>query len=183
MRRNEPNSIRARALWAYELGRLRLGLRAALFVIPMIGITLLANQQHEIPLIMGGLLLILAIGLLWRGETYGRAVMPGLLAGAAPLLLPLVLRAGGHCCFGGACWSVCMLGCIGGGLVTGVVLGLASAAQPQQRWTFLGTAMLIAGVAGMLGCLIVGAAGILGMTLALLVSSSTVALASRTAFK
>jgi hypothetical protein len=72
----------------------------------------IARSRPELSLVAGAALLLAAIGLGWRGEAYGRAVVPGLLAGSVPLVLPLILRGGSYCCIGGGCWSVCMVACI-----------------------------------------------------------------------
>ncbi len=175
----EPQLLRARR--AYELGRLRRASRAALIVLPMIGLSLVACSSTELSLGAGAALLLVAIGLGWRGQAYGRAVVPGLLAGSVPLVLPLLLRGGAYCCIGGGCWSVCMVGCIGGGLVAGASVGLAAAAEREraERAIFLLGAATLAGLAGVLGCAIVGAAGIAGMVSAIVVVSLPVAAASR----
>lgn len=180
---NKRAPIRNRAKRAYEIGRLRLGFRSALPVVPMAGISLLACQQPLMTLITSAILLVLVSGFMWRGEIYGQAVGPGLLAGIAPLILPIVFRLGGHCCVGGACWSTCMLGCVTGGLIAGIVLGLAAAVQQRNRWLFLGLSVTIAVVAGALGCAHIGMAGMLGMVLATFFSSLPAALVAQPSIK
>jgi hypothetical protein len=102
-----------------------------------------------------------------RGQVYGRALLPGLLAGSAPLVLPLVLRASGHCCIGGACWSLCMLGCVGGGLLAGIAIGVVAGGEEEDRGTFLLAATLVAGLSGVLGCAMAGLSGIAGMVISI----------------
>jgi hypothetical protein len=115
----------------------------------------------------------------WRGQVWGRAVVPGLLAGSAPLVLPPLLRSAGHFCIGNGCWSICMLGCTLGGLLAGIAIGVASAAEKEGRAKFLCAATLLASLAGILGCAIVGAAGMAGMALAVLLSSLPTAAVAR----
>jgi hypothetical protein len=64
-----------------------------------------------------------------------------------------------------------MLGCIGGGLVAGISLGMAAASQREDRGTFLLSATAVAGLVGMLGCAISGLSGVIGMVLAMLITS------------
>lgn len=173
-------ALRRQARRAYELGRLRMALRDAWPVLPMVALSWwLSRTTPLVILSTGALLLVSVIGMRFRGGVYGQVVTPGLLAGIAPLLLPLVLRSSGHCCIGGACWSLCMLGCIGGGMFAGVSIGVTAAAQPQERWVFASAASLLASLAGMLGCTVIGTAGIIGMAAAVLATSLPVAWVAR----
>jgi hypothetical protein len=176
---SDTAALRSRARGAYERSRLGLGVRAALPVLPMAALSLLVCERPALTLACGGLLFVLAVALRARGGSYGRALVPGLLAGSAPLILPLVLRASGHCCIGGACWSLCMLGCTLGGLVAGVAIGVAAAMERDQRGAFLLSATLVAGLAGVLGCAMAGASGIAGMALAIAGASIPTAIAAR----
>ncbi|HTV22357.1 MAG TPA: hypothetical protein VMG12_26900 [Polyangiaceae bacterium] len=172
-------TVRSRVRRAYELGRWLSALRLGLIVIPM---ALLSGVVARAPVwaASAGLALFALVAVLgWRGQSYGRAVVPGLLAGSVPLVLPLLMRSTGLCCVGGVCLPFCMLGCTVGGLVVGISLGLRSAAERQGRWTFLAAATSIAALAGILGCAIVGTAGIAGMLGAVVVSSLPVAVAAR----
>ncbi len=166
----QKERLRARARWAYELGRLRGALPAALYVLPVVALSVPFGARPAVSVGAGAVLLALVVGLSWRGQVWARAVLPGLLAGLVPLVLPLLLRARGHFCFGGGCWPLCMLACIGGGLIAGVAVGLASAAEQERRGAFLLAAASLAGLSGVLGCALVGAAGLSGMLLAVLVS-------------
>jgi hypothetical protein len=172
-------SLRAQAKRAYEVGRLREAAAFAVFVVPMVVLSLLVCQQPGLSGLGGSVLLSLAVGFRWRGGALGRAVLPGLLAGSVPLVLPVLMRSSGHCCIGGACWSICMLGCVAGGVLAGVAVGVASRAEQEGRWAFLSAATLIAGLSGLLGCAVVGTAGIVGMVISCVVSSLQVAVVAR----
>lgn len=167
----ETTDLRARCEQAYERGRLYHGLHAAWPVLPIAALSFMLTHTPAVTLAVSALLVVLSVSLGARGLAYGRAVVPGFLAGAAPLVLPILLRSSGHCCVGGACWQVCMLGCIGGGFVAGISLGMATASQPQGRGAFLLSATAVAGLVGMLGCAISGASGVIGMALAMLITS------------
>jgi len=136
-------------------------------------------ERVGLTLAIGACLFAAAVVLRARGEVYGRALIPGLLAGAAPLLIPLALRSSGHCCIGQACLPVCMLGCVAGGFIAGVSLGLATVSEQQNRGGFLLSATLVAGLAGMLGCAMSGASGIVGMAVSMLITSLPVTLVAR----
>jgi hypothetical protein len=175
----DPSLQRLRARRAYELGRWRHGLRAAPAVIAMIALSFCVGGSAVLAASAGVALLGLAVAFGWRGQVWGRAVVPGLLAGSAPLLLPPLLRSAGYCCIGNSCWSFCMIGCTLGGLLAGVAIGVASAAEKEGRAKFLFAATALAGLAGILGCAIVGAAGIAGMALAVMLSSLPTAAVAR----
>lgn len=174
----DPSVLHARVKRAYERGRLRWSATAGAIVLPMIALSLHAGAKPTWAIVTGTVLLVLAVGFRWYGRTWGRAVLPGLLAGSAPLLLPLLLRTGGHCCFGGACVSVCLLGCIGGGVLAGAAIGVASVGE-QDRVGFLGAATLLAALTGTLGCAVVGLSGMAGMIVAVLATSMPIAAAFR----
>jgi hypothetical protein len=160
-------ALRARALHGYEIGRVRFGLRALWMLAPVLALSFAFNASWLVTALIGVLLFVLACGLRYRGGIAGRAATAGLIASAAPL----ALRAIGHCCAGDACMSWCMAGCVAGGGLAGIGIGLAAIAEREGRWTFLLTATLISGLAGVLGCAVAGLAGIAGMALATAASS------------
>jgi hypothetical protein len=172
-------ALLGRARSAYERGRVLHGLQASWLAVPMIALSLTMAPRPELSLGAGALLLALAIGLRFRGGPSGRAVVPALLAGMAPLLMPLLMRAGGHCCIAGACWPVCMIGCIVGGASAGLMIGFTSVLEREALGEFLIAATVIAGLSGVLGCAIVGAAGMAGMLLAVIAASWPVAMLNR----
>jgi hypothetical protein len=174
-----PSDVQSRARLAYERSRLVLGARAALPVVPMVALSLIVGEKPGLALGAGAALFLVALGLRARGQAYSRALVPGLLAGSAPLILPLVLRASGHCCIGGACWSMCMLGCTLGGFFAGVAIGVTAASEREDRGVFLLSATLVAGLAGVLGCAMAGASGIAGMAIAMAATSLPTALIAR----
>ena len=178
MERNELMEV-GRARRAYELGRLRTALRVALYVVPMTLLSLLGYPRPVVNAILGLTLLVVAVGLLWRGQTYGRAATAGLLAGAAPLLIPMLVRSGGHCCIGGVCWTMCMVACIGGGFVAGGVVGMWAMFQHSSRGTFFAIALAVASIAGSLGCVTSGVAGVLGMMAGMLASGAPLVFGDR----
>jgi hypothetical protein len=177
---SQRDLLLSRARGAYERGRVLHALRAGWLALPMIALSVSLAHRPELSLGAGGLLVLLALFMRFRGGPSGRAVMPALIAGVAPLLLPMIMRMGGHCCVAGACWPVCMIGCIVGGVAAGLMIGFASALERESRGGFLIAATLITGLSGVLGCAIVGAAGMAGMLLAVVGASWPVAMLTRT---
>jgi hypothetical protein len=167
-----PTDARRRSRRAYELSRVRLGLVAALPVIPLVAFSMLACGRPALTIATGVVLFAVTASLYARGQAYGRAIMPGYLAGAAPLLLPVALRASGYCCFGGVCWSGCMVACVAGGLLAGLGAGFFAAAEHRSRGPFLVSLLLVAGLVGALGCVMIGLSGVVGMTVALGLSAT-----------
>lgn len=167
-----PTDVRERARLAYERSRVRLGLIAALPVIPLAGVSMLVCGRPEVTLPAGMALFVVTAWLRARGQAYSRAIVPGFLSGLAPLALPIVLRTSGHCCIGGACWSGCMLACVAGGLLAGIGAGVFAAAEHRSRGVFLASVLLVAALVGVLGCVMAGLSGIVGMTIALCMSAT-----------
>lgn len=163
--------LRARVRRSYELSRVYLGMRSAWWAIPPVAFSFLTAHSARTSTVLGVGLVLAIVVLRWLGNAFGRAIAPSLLAGSAPLVLPLLLRGSEHTCLGGACWSACMLGCIVGGLAAGATIGWLSAREREHRWSFLAAATFLTVLTGSLGCAVVGAAGTIGMLLAVIVSS------------
>lgn len=167
-------AMERRARVAYELGRLRSASLRALLVLPVAALMLWVRPEPQTVALLA-LLVATVVGLLWRGESFGRAASTGLLAGAVPLVAPTLVRSGGHCCIAGLCTTICMVACVGAGMVAGGVVALRAGHEHQGHGAFMVTAAFVAGLTGVLGCTIMGAAGILGMLAGLLVASVPVA--------
>ncbi len=166
-----PSELLERAKGAYERGRARRAARVAVFVLPMIAISLGCCSRHDVSLIAGTVLMGLAVGFKWRGGPWDRAVRPGLLAGVVPLLLPLVAGACGPGSDGCARygWPLCVLG----GLLAGAVVVRHALRQPgEERRVFLVAAGALAMAAGSLGCVLVGLSGVAAMGAGLVVVSA-----------
>lgn len=166
---------RARARFVYELGRARSAAWTALVVLPFVACALFACDVPAPVVGLGAALYLLAAALFFRGEVYGSAVGAGLLAGAAPLLAPLLLRRSGHCCLGGACWSGCMIACIAGGVAAGLMIGWFVAKRREGAGAFGVSAAAVATLTGCLGCVAAALGSVLPMVVALVVTSIPVA--------
>ncbi len=162
-----------RARRAYEAGRLAAALRHSVFLLPVVGVVLLCCSNLVATIAGGAGLFVLVTFCLWRGQAYGRGVRPGLIAGFVPLLLPILVQAGGHLCVSGRCLlfpTVCGLG----GLLGGIALGILAPHPRDGQGTPFVTACLIAGLAGSVGCLLYGLVGLGVMSLGLFLGTAPV---------
>jgi hypothetical protein len=163
-----PNEreLLARARRVYEWSRLRAALPWALWVAPMIAATLaIGGPSTTMRLGAGVALAVLVVILAWRGGAARRAIGPGLLAGLAPLALPLITRSM-HLCGVHGCMMLCLPACIVGGVVGGLVVALTLRRVTEGRVTFALATAAIAMLCGAMGCLIAGLGGFLGMVVA-----------------
>lgn len=176
MERTEAE-ISARAQRAYELGRLRFALKVLVYVVPIVPLAAWSNAtptawNAAIGVALGGL----TVGLLWRGEAHGRAVSTGLVSGAIPLLVPLIMQATGNCCIEGACSPLCLPLCTGAGIAAGIMVGMRAASERQAPGRFAISAIGVAALTGALGCTGMGLAAVAGMVTALALVSAPVAM-------
>ncbi len=165
--------LAAAARRAYELGRVRRGLRRAAFTLPL---TLLPLQHcaevgRVTEALVGGTALLLLVALFtWRGQGYGRGVAPGLVAGLGPLLLPLLARWTGVLCAATVC-GVLPLASVVGGLAGGLALGAGSFARRPRGPSYWFAAVALTATLGTVGCLHIGLAGLAAMGLGLTVGT------------
>ncbi len=168
-----------RARRAYELGRARGAAIWAVRVVPLVLLAVVVAHGGVRSALFGAALYAAAAVLRWRGQGYGRAVPAGLLAGAVPLLVTMLVPRAGHCCAGGTCLPICMAACVGSGLVAGALIAVAATLQADARRVFIGSAVLVAALAGAVGCVLVSLAGVAGMAAGLLVASTPFLIAAR----
>ncbi|HEV8122052.1 MAG TPA: hypothetical protein VGQ67_13735 [Candidatus Polarisedimenticolia bacterium] len=146
---------------SYELGRLDRGLRRALLLTPVLFLPVACCVEPAVN-VLCGLGLVAAVAFcLWRGESWGRGILPGLASGTAPLLVPLAMHATGHVCHGGRCLMSSW--CVLAGVAGGVVLGLFARRLRDAGGEGLVAASLVAGLLGSVGCLAYGLVGFAGM--------------------
>jgi hypothetical protein len=161
---SSPEAMLAgRARRAYELGRLR---DAALHAWPAPLLTLFALRCCEPTVdtaLVGGLLTAAVVALRWRGEAFGRAIAPGLLAGSVPMLLPTLNRLLQPQCASCGPIGWCLAWCVVGGVLAGALVGWRAARPGGGGWRFAASGGLVAALAGSLGCLVAGYLGLAGM--------------------
>lgn len=125
------DDLRRRARRAYERGRVRAALPATAAVLPFV--VLGPGLAHAVPLALFGLALALGVGWLhWRGGAAGRAVWPGLWAGAlafsGPRVGAAVSMVEADCGLTPACVACCSLG----GVAAGVLLATWRRTAPAE---------------------------------------------------
>jgi hypothetical protein len=160
----EVETLVRRARVAYERGRWR---RAVLRAAPLVLLPAALAFWCAPPVLAAAsssALLLGSVALLWRGEGYGRSVLPGVLGGAPALALPALVRTGmGHVCHASACWNVCVAGCVSAGIAAGAVLWWCArreAPEGPDRARFLMAGAAVAAVTALPACAF---AGLLGM--------------------
>jgi hypothetical protein len=167
----ERRELLAQARRAYASGRRRVAARTLFLSVPMAGVALATCRHLLVGVPLAAVLVIASAALAHRGGVAGRAVFPGLLAGLAPMLLPLTACVG--CSLEGAGIArVCFPACVAGGALGGAVLWAIASRVGEGRRELVLVAGTIASVAGALGCVILGATGVLVTVAALVVSSA-----------
>lgn len=169
--------LMAQARLAYEAGGIRLGLRHAWPVPPLVALALGCCGPTSITLALGAALLLACVGFVSAGGEAGRAVRWGLVAGSLCAVVPMGMKLL-HLCSVVGCRPLAQF-CLYGGLLGGAALGFRAGQLSGGRPRFLLVAGAVAALAGSLGCAIGGLAGILGMLLGVLAASTPFLLVAR----
>jgi len=175
----EQIDLRPRARRAYELGRARLGAKAAAVVLALAAAAVALGRPVEVTALLAAALLPLTAVLAFRGRAAGRAVWPALLAGSGAMLMPLAVRAGCNV-FGPSCMRFCLPACVLGGVLVGAAVAVLAAREAEGEREFLLAGIAVAGLAASLGCTLAGAAGVLGMAAGAVAAGTPVWLGART---
>lgn len=148
-------------LRAYESGRVKMAARAAWVLVPAVLVCALETGAGETCACVGVLLLAASVLLRWRDRRGADSVRYGLVAGALPLFLGLVVARVVPNCADAPLLSACTAVCIAIGLPSGLWLGriLSRTAAPAFAWLAAGG---IAVMAASLGCVGLGIAGLTG---------------------
>jgi hypothetical protein len=149
--------LRSRGLRAYEGARLRMALRATLLLAPIFAVCWLVGDRELCACLMP-LMTALVLWLRWRDRRGIEDASVGLLAGAVPLGVGVILTAlGAHC--GGPLCSI-------GSALAGVAAGVWVASDVRRRGPTFSSwlaATAIAAAAAVLGCSALGVMGIVGV--------------------
>jgi hypothetical protein len=170
--------LELRARRAYELGRARLGLKAAGAALLLGVAALLLGRPPGLTGILCCALLPLAAVLAFRGRAAGRAVWPGLAVGSAAMLLPLSVGTIGRLCLGPACMRFCLPACVLGGVLSGAALATLASREGEGGREFLLAGVVVAALTATLGCTLAGAGGVAGMAIGVLAGGAPVWLAA-----
>lgn len=166
----EPDpQLLERARRAGEWGRVRTGLWWALATVPVSGLALVLCHHPLHCVAIAAVLFVVVAALVWRGEGFGRGVVPGLLAGALPLAGMGLARLGGHACNHHFCTDTCLPACLAGGLVAGLLAARVSTRRAGDEASSgidlrAGASMLVVGgVTLAMGCMASGLGGVFGL--------------------
>jgi len=173
MASSDAGHLARRARAAYERGR---GRRAVVQAAPLVLLPASFAFWCAPPALAAAAALGLFLGataFLWRGEGYGRAVLPGVLAGAPTLALPMLVRAGlGHVCHPGTCWNVCVAGCVAAGITAGLVLWWLAPRSGADRTRFLVAGTALAAATALPACSFAGLIGMGALVLGLVAAAA-----------
>lgn len=164
--------LEARARGAYERGRWRLGIASAWPALVLAGLCISLGGK---PMITVSIAVVLGVTIaiaVHRGRHHARAVVPGLLAGALPMLAGLLACRIPHVCAGPTCLQFCAPLCLGAGAVAGLWLVVGKRRAGNSDVPSLWVATVIALLTGALGCFFVGLGGLAGMALGLSLGSA-----------
>ena len=158
----EQSLLRGKAKRAYEWGRLRRALGGSIPTLLVAGMVAALVREISWPLVIGMALYVAAVLLLWFGRSPGRSVLPGVVYGLLPLTGGVIAKLHGHVCLGLSCYSTCLLYCVGGGIVAGVLVGRLASRSDSPLAVFF-SAAATALLTGAIGSSCVGVHGIIGM--------------------
>jgi hypothetical protein len=166
-------TLTARSLRHYELGRLRMAARIAVVLGPVAAVCLLQPIGRETTACCAALLFAVSVWLRFRNRAGVESVTTGLIAGAVPLAALLLLER-----FDPGCASAGVVSyCTGFSLLVGAGAGAVVAWRERVRaplggsWLFpVAIAQLTAGLA----CARLGFASLAGVALGILVGRASV---------
>lgn len=167
-------------LRAYEIGRLRVAARAALYLVPLAAACALETGERETCGCLGVVLVALAVFLRWRDRRGVESVADGLVVGTIPLFTGLIMARVAPGCANAPLLSPCTVVCLAVGLVAGVWASMRTARE-RGRLSRSATAIGVAFLAGSLGCVGLGGPGVVGVGVGLLVGWVAVTLSARRA--
>jgi hypothetical protein len=165
-------TLTARSLRHYELGRLRMAARIAIVIAPIVAICLLEPVGREACACCAALLLAATIWLRYRSRAGFESVSTGLLAGSIPLAAALALTR-----IDPGCASADLVSyCTGFSLLIGGAAGAVVALRERGVVTLSGHWLVAIGVAlltASLGCARLGLASVGGVALGLLIGRAS----------
>lgn len=161
-------TLTARSLRHYELGRLRMAARVAIVLAPIVAICLLEPMGREACACCAALLLASSIWLRFRSRAGVESVSTGLLAGGIPLAAALLLTRIDPGCAAAGLVSYCT----GVSLLVGAAAGAVVAVRERRNVRLSSHWRLALGVAlvtASLGCIRLGLACTAGVAAGMLI--------------
>lgn len=161
---------------SYERAHLLSALRGIAVAAALAALAVGLHQTSSTTWLIAATLTASLAALGWRGGSWRRGALAGVLAGLPPLIAPSVVFAlsnGGHCA---SCEHVaalpCMITCFATSSLVGLLVGghAVSDASPRQ---FALAAIATAALTGLLGCGTIGLGGALGVVVGLVAGGIT----------
>ena len=172
MAHSDPQ-LRQLAMRRYEHGRWRRTTSPALFALAVFTGMLALGAAPALVFALGAVALAATVVMIWRGQGWDLAPLPGLLAGGLAGAVALLVERFDGCCVGQDS-AACLAACVIGGAVAGAVLtARALRCHSRRRRVLLGSGAIAALTAGV-GCAAGGLFGLLGMLAALVALSAPV---------
>lgn len=165
-------TLTARSLRHYELGRLRMAARIALVLVPIVAVCLLEPVGREACACCAALLLGASVWLRFRNRVGVESVTTGLLAGGLPLVATLALTLVDPGCATAPPLSYCTGFSLLAGGAAGTVVAFRERARttPSGHWLL---AISVALLAASLGCVRFGLASVAGVALGMVVGRAS----------
>ena len=154
---------------AYELGRFRAQAWLVLPVFALAAVALHFNRRPDATFALAGALLLVTLGLRWRGQGFGAGVVPGLMGGAVAFLLPLLACGTGFC--SRTVTLRLLLICSLAGALAGAVLTVRALKGYGCSLACVASAGAVAALTASLSCNVAGIGGIAGMLVGLAAAS------------
>lgn len=158
----EQSLLRDKAKRAYEWGRLRRALGGSIPTLLVAIMVAALVREISWPLVLGLVLYLVSVVLLWFGRSPGKSVLPGVVYGLLPLTGGVIAKLHGHVCMGLSCYSTCLMYCVGGGVMAGLLVGRLASKSDSPLGVF-SAAAATALLTGAIGSSCVGVHGIIGM--------------------
>ena len=174
MERSDLVLTRARS--AYERTHILAAVRGVAIAAAITALALALHRTSPITWLVASVLAATLAVLGWRGGSWRRGALAGVLAGLPPLFAPIIVFAVGH---GGHCPDcpmapsiTCMLACFGTSSIVGLFVGHA-ATRDVSPPRFALAAVVTAAATGLLGCVTTGLGGALGVVVGLVAGGVT----------
>lgn len=163
------HELEQRTRHAYERGRVKFALLAALPVVVVAAICSRVAHETMLGCGVGAAMFVLAVVFFWRGRGLGRGVLPGIAAGSLPFVAMLAAQMYGHSCTGSTC-MVCIPVTALSAAIAGIVIGRFARRSNHVAASWV-SAAVFATLIGSIACACVGVGGLIGLVAGLAVGS------------
>ncbi|HWL84231.1 MAG TPA: hypothetical protein VNO21_00330 [Polyangiaceae bacterium] len=151
-----------RARLRYEWGRVRRALIGFAPILILVGGAVATARHRSLTACFGLATFVVGVAMLWYGRDLKRAVLPGIAAGAVPLVMALCASHVEHGCIGDGCMMLCVPACTAGGVIAGLAVSSIANARHRGVWFWV-SASGIALLTGAMGCACPGYLGVVGL--------------------